>query len=463
MKTGVGNGMSERKDNWKTWWWYHKLHVLLAIAVAAVILYSFLPGLLVPKPDYGVGVITNIRLPDESYSALQNRVRELADDRNGDGKVVIELNWYLPDLSGKTEGSLNYQEASRLDADLVGKVSDLFLIEDMDGFRKNVVTPVAEGVPAETLSLFEGIPLPEGTVFTVRTDSDAQTLYERILEKQIKSPATGEESPAIEDVVQIDADAFSCSFDGVKHRFLLDLPEVSADAPLVIMLHGYGNTAESFRTAVHFEREANELGYAVAYVTGAPDPNVPTSSTGWHSETNTDGNRDAEFLISLVRYLQDSYGLNRERVYAVGFSNGGLMAHRLAMEAGDVFSACVSVAGWMPKSVWEARREVNEIGFFQITGEKDDAVPKNSDGSARYHTAPAIEDVVDYWAESNGLSRTETSSVGKSSVLSIYSEKEKPQQIWSLFVTDGRHSWPDSRFSGVDTNALILEFFEAQK
>ena len=138
------------------------------------------------------------------------------------------------------------------------------------------------------------------------------------------------------------------------------------------------------------------------------------------------------------------------------------MAHCLAMETKGVFAAAVSVAGWMPESVWNKRRESNQTGFFQITGEKDNAVPKQSDGSAKYARAPAIEDVTAYWAESNGLREHEETSVGKESVLSKYYEKGKSQQVWSLFVKDGRHSWPDERFSGINTNALILDFFEAQ-
>ena len=137
------------------------------------------------------------------------------------------------------------------------------------------------------------------------------------------------------------------------------------------------------------------------------------------------------------------------------------MAHRLAMED-KLFTACVSVAGWMPESVWKARREFNAKGFLQITGEKDKAVPKNSDGSAQYAKAPAIEDVMDYWVKSNGLELYETSIIGNGSSLTKYYSDGKTQQIWNLFVKDGRHSWPSVRFNGVDTNTLILEFFESQ-
>ena len=267
----------------------------------------------------------------------------------------------------------------------------------------------------------------------------------------------------LEDIFQKRENTFSCSFDGVKHSFILDLPDNHENAPLIVMLHGYGNTAEAFRSAVHFEKDANALGYAVVYVTGAPDPNSSTSATGWHSDPGIAGNRDSEFLVSLARYLQGKYALDCRHTYAVGFSNGAFMVHRLAMEADGTFSAFVSVAGLMQKSVWEARKSSNNISFFQITGEKDDVVPKNSDGSAHYTPSPAIEDVMEYWAKSNSLNRKDTAQIGRSSVLTKYFSEEKPQQVWNLFVKDGRHSWPSEKYNGIDTNALILEFFEAQK
>ena len=89
-------------------------------------------------------------------------------------------------------------------------------------------------------------------------------------------------------------------------------------------------------------------------------------------------------------------------------------------------------------------------------------MPKNSDGSARYANAPAIEDVMEYWADSNGLEYLETSPIGKASTLTKYGGEGKPQQVWHLFVKDGRHSWPSEKYNRIDTNALILEFLENQ-
>ena len=269
--------------------------------------------------------------------------------------------------------------------------------------------------------------------------------------------------PKLENVKDIGNNTFSCSFDGVSHDYILDLPEKSDGAPLIVMLHGYGSSAEDFRSTLHFEEKANPKGYAVVYVTGASDPTDRTSSRGWNSYADGSGNKDREFLVALAEYLQKEYALDREHIFAAGFSNGAFMTHRPAMEAGNTYSAVASVSGMMNSSVWEERSSCKNVGFFQITGEKDDVVPKNSDGTAEYTESPAIEDVMDYWVSSNGLELSSTTEIGKGSELKKYTAEGKRAQVWNLFIRSGGHSWPSVKTEGIDAQTLILEFFEAQR
>lgn len=171
------------KEKWKTWWWYHRVHVLIAVVAAAIILYSFLPGILAPKPDCSVAVISLSGMPDEIMASLEERFQLAAEDVNGDGRVLIEMNLYMADLSGETPGTLNYSEAAKLDADLVGNYSSILLIDDPEGFSSNTVTPIEPAVLCSSLSFFDGLALPEGMVFTIRSDSAAiwQNLYTNIL------------------------------------------------------------------------------------------------------------------------------------------------------------------------------------------------------------------------------------------------------------------------------------------
>ena len=275
-------------------------------------------------------------------------------------------------------------------------------------------------------------------------------------------PAVIEAEP-LTDVVQGENGAFTCTYAGISHACIADLPEQAEGAPLILVLHGYSGTAESFRSTQHFENAANPRGYAVVYVTGAPDPNDPTSGNCWDSGLGQAGNPDTAFLKSLALYLQETYKFDPQRTFAVGFSNGAFMTHRLAMEASDTFAAVVSVAGMMPKQIWESRNSTNSVGVFQITGEKDDVVPKNSDGSAKTAQAPAIEDVMDYWAESNGLSGQGSEEIGNGSELIRFAGSDSQKQVWHLRVKNGRHSWPSPDYTGIDTDTLILDFLDTQR
>ena len=167
--------MEKKKIDFKTWWWYHRTHVLIAAAALAVVVYAVLPNLLAPKADYSLALISVNGLPSEQVEALQQRVEALADDRNGDGRVLVEAALYCADLSGATDGSINYNEASRLDADLVGRVSALLFFDELEGFRANVAVDVAELLPCAELPALAGL-LPEGWYCAVRSGFGAEAL-----------------------------------------------------------------------------------------------------------------------------------------------------------------------------------------------------------------------------------------------------------------------------------------------
>ena len=251
-------------------------------------------------------------------------------------------------------------------------------------------------------------------------------------------------------------------YDGVKHEIIINFPETKEGAPLVVMLHGYGESASSFMQKNAFEQDANPLGYAVIYVTGAPSPEDKTSATGWNSGIGISGNKDVEFLCALVNDLCNTYSFDRNRVFAVGFSNGAFMAHRLALEANDIFAAVVSVAGMMPENIWVDKPGQCKIGILQITGERDDVVPKNINGSAKFSKAPAIEEVIKYYVEKNGLSLSDTVNIGKKSILEKYTSSDTNKQVWNILIPDGRHSWPDEALVGFSTNKMIIEFLETE-
>jgi poly(3-hydroxybutyrate) depolymerase len=256
--------------------------------------------------------------------------------------------------------------------------------------------------------------------------------------------------------------SFSCTFDGVKHDFILDMPDNTENAPLVVILHGYGDSAEGMRNGIHFEEAANPLGYTVVYVSGAASKKDKTAASGWNSADFSDDNKDTEFLTALAEYLQKKYSLDKNRTYAAGFSNGACMIHTLAEKSDGTYSAFACVAGYMQESIWNSRKSSN-VSFFQLTGENDDFVPKESDGTAETNPAPSIESVMEYRINSINADISESFELKGGSVLNKYKSPDTHDQVWELTVKGGSHSWYSEKYNGFDANELILEFFEAQK
>ena len=263
----------------------------------------------------------------------------------------------------------------------------------------------------------------------------------------------------LEDITNTTTNHHTCTYDGVRHDFIVELPENPEGSPLVIMLPGAGGTAESFRLDTRFHETACPLGYTVVYVTGAPEPGDPTSPVVWNHEGSKTGNDDAGFLKALAEFIHATYHTDHDDCFAAGFSNGAFMCHRLALEASDAFKAVISVAGTMSGNTWENRASENIASLLQIAGEKDDVIPRLSDGSAKYSKYPAIEDVIGYY--SKGLDTVGVREIGKGSTLTEYFGNDTERQVWFLFVRDGRHSWSAGSMTGIDTNSLIIDFLES--
>jgi poly(3-hydroxybutyrate) depolymerase len=263
--------------------------------------------------------------------------------------------------------------------------------------------------------------------------------------------------------IEKEGNKVKCTYEEVKHDFVVCLPEKSEDAPLVIILHGSGDSAENFRQQIGFEKEANALGYAVCYITGSINGKKGRNSCSWNYGRSEGDYDDVGFIKSVVNYLIDEYSLDKDHVYCAGFSNGGFMNFRLALEAQDVFRACVSVGGDLCKPLWKTRPEKNDVSMLVVVGEMDESVPKNFDESAKTALDPAIEDVVEYMASSNGLALRGTEAVGDGSIVQKYGADGDKDAVWGVLVAETKHCWPTEKSGGLDTNKLVLDFYETVK
>lgn len=128
----------------------------------------------------------------------------------------------------------------------------------------------------------------------------------------------------------------------VKRDYLLHVPASyngSAPVPLVVDFHPLMMDAAYQRSNSGYAQLSDKEGFIVAYPAGVnPAWNVGPCCT---RDRNVD---DVGFAKALVAKLISQACIDEERVYAVGFSNGGGMAHHVACNAADVFAAVAPAA-----------------------------------------------------------------------------------------------------------------------
>ena len=125
---------------------------------------------------------------------------------------------------------------------------------------------------------------------------------------------------------------------------------------LVVVLHGGGDNAERIvagtgEAALNMNEVAEEFGFIVAYLNGTPVMRrIGQSALGWNAGGGCCGQPailnvdDVGYIANTIDYLARQYGIDRNRVYAFGHSNGAIMAQRIVCEAG-MFAAAVPVSG----------------------------------------------------------------------------------------------------------------------
>ncbi len=142
----------------KNFWFYYKKHLLVTLAVLLVAGYMTLQNVTAQEPDYHIGLVKTINCTDEELDALKDIFTAAGTDINGDGQVLVQIHTYYVDLS---TGS-NADVVQALDADLIGGVSGIFLLEDVDTFRR-----VTNDLVSEPCNLMEN-----GLFLAIRKDAD---------------------------------------------------------------------------------------------------------------------------------------------------------------------------------------------------------------------------------------------------------------------------------------------------
>jgi len=156
--------------------------------------------------------------------------------------------------------------------------------------------------------------------------------------------------------------------------------DTSQEVPLLLVLHGSGQTAASLSFAGGFNKLADSLGFMIIYPDQPFYNNLLTAFSFYIPGKMKKDQGETASIRNMIEYMENNYKIDHDRIFITGMSAGGAMANVMLNAYPDVFAAgalfaapSILHAGVNPDRGFTPRIAV-------IHGENDLTVhPKNSD------------------------------------------------------------------------------------
>jgi polyhydroxybutyrate depolymerase len=192
---------------------------------------------------------------------------------------------------------------------------------------------------------------------------------------------------------------------------------------------------------------ADRAGFLVVYPDGYENSWADGRGTTKAEQSGVD---DVAFLHSLIQQLVQKNGVDPQRVYVAGISNGGLMVGRLACELSDEIAAFAVVAATFPERLTATCRPSHPVPILFIHGTLDPILPA-AGGTPKVGAGGIIlsaEGAVDFW---RGLDACGASPIEERLIDPVQDGTQTLFRRWAcaqgsqvLFyqVEGGGHTWP---------------------
>jgi polyhydroxybutyrate depolymerase len=196
-------------------------------------------------------------------------------------------------------------------------------------------------------------------------------------------------------VDSVDPTLHIITVEGMRPRkYYLNVPSTytpGTASPLIIGFHGIGGSASEFRVTSKIDVYAEERGMISVFPEGyGPEYGIEAS---WNAGlccglANLNELDDVALMSAIIDSIETKYMIDKSRVWAVGFSNGGMFSYRLACELSDKITAIGVGAGSLMSKTCNTTKAVSII---HLHGESDADIPFN--GSGFYNSRDVVSNI----------------------------------------------------------------------
>lgn len=184
-------------------------------------------------------------------------------------------------------------------------------------------------------------------------------------------------------------------------------PASTIKHPLLIALHGGGSTPDRLMDASNLTTKALKENFIIAYPlgTGPAEHRLSWNAVHCCNFAKENQSQDEDFIVALVDELIATLPVDTNRVYIAGFSNGGMLAYRVASRLGDKVAAIGVISGGM---FTDQRKPQAPISMIIFHGKSDGVIPYEGGHSKKSILKSEIEppfmsiaDIHQFWLQEN--------------------------------------------------------------
>ena len=270
--------------------------------------------------------------------------------------------------------------------------------------------------------------------------------------------------------------SYSITHYGLEREYILYIPtgiESRTNLPVIFNFHGYQGRANQFFNMTDLIDIADENGIVLVYPQGAPLDGGPSHwnaapfNTPNQTFINKSNVNDLQFFLRLLDVINQNNIIDLNRVYAIGYSNGGMFSHFLACNTEDVFAAIGDVAGTMLVDAYNNCNPTSPVPVLKIHGTSDNVVSYNGYDQAGFKS---VDDVINFWKMHNKSNDLFTLNNYVSSSWAeymgpvnyekyTYESDENNSQVVHYKMLGGGHWWDYSFDENLKTSYLLWDFF----
>ena len=245
--------------------------------------------------------------------------------------------------------------------------------------------------------------------------------------------------------------------DGMNREYILYVPnsyDGTSSIPLLLNFHGFGGSASQFMQ----EADMRSLAEADTFILVYPQGSCLDGSSHWNPCPTGGDNKstadDVGFVEAMISEISSQYNLDMERIYAAGYSNGGMMAYGLANYKSDLIAAVASVSGTMLNCTGPTSHPMPVV---HLHGTSDGVVSYN--GSNDWNS---VQSTLDYWINFNNTVSTPIVNIDTTGGMTIehyvYDQGDNSVSVEHYKYIGGDHVWFNEPYQGQNASNLVWSF-----